>query len=129
MTLHSTVIGANGYIIPSRIDDNFTAVASGIGSVASILTVTAVGGVSTLGASIVPVVGSGAVNITANPQIVAGIAGQRLTIIGTSDTNTVQFDDGTGLSLDGGNSMVLGLNSVIEFVYYNSTWIEVGRKD
>lgn len=68
----------------------------------------------------------GAVNITANPQIVAGTnVGQRLTLIGRSDTNTVQFDDGTGLSING--SCILGEDQVLKLMWDGTNWIEIGR--
>lgn len=43
--------------------------------------------------------GGSAIDISANPQIAAGYPGQVITIIGSSDTNTLTLDDGTGLNL------------------------------
>jgi hypothetical protein len=47
---------------------------------------------------VIAIAGSGgAVTISANPQIAAGTNGQRVTFLGTHDTNTVTFSNGTGL--------------------------------
>lgn len=49
---------------------------------------------------------SGAVNVTANPQIAAGTTeGQEMLVIGTSDTNYPVFSDGNGLLLNGTRNM------------------------
>lgn len=53
--------------------------------------------------------GGGNVNLTSSPQILAGAAtGQLCEVIGTSNTNTVTLDDGTGLQLliPGGSVML-----------------------
>jgi hypothetical protein len=76
------------------------------------------------------VVGSGgAIDITASPQIVAGNQGDVLTLEGTSDTNTVKIDDGTGVSLMSGLSCTLKDNIVLTLVYDSSAslWREVSR--
>ena len=74
------------------------------------------------------IVGSGgAIDITADPQISAGQEGDRITLEGTSDTNTVTLDNGTGLSLSSGYSMVLGVGDKITLVYKDSTWVECSR--
>lgn len=78
--------------------------------------------------TIVAVAGSGGpVDISADPQIANGTDGQIIYIRGTSDTNTVTFDDGTGLQLDGGASAVLGVNDVLTLAYLGSDWIEISR--
>lgn len=102
-----------------------------IESVASLLSVVAATGIATVADRIIPVESStaGDSTVTANPAIVAGTNGQRLTIIGTDDTKTVTFDDGNGLALDNGQSITLGENDVLELVFYNSLWIETTRKD
>ena len=71
--------------------------------------------------------GSGAaVNITATPQISAGTTvGSILMMIGRSSTNTVTFENGTGLSLNG--TCVLGEDETIEFVWDGTNWLETGR--
>ena len=59
----------------------------------------------------------GAVDITADPQIVAGYAGQLLTLQGTSDTDTVQLDDTDTMHLIGGYSMILRDGDTINLTY------------
>jgi hypothetical protein len=68
--------------------------------------------------------GSSAIDISANPQIVDGTNGQIITITGSSDTNTLTLDDGTGLALTA--QCVLGIRDSITLMY-NSTldiWIQ-----
>lgn len=70
----------------------------------------------------------GAVDITADPQIIAGTYdGQLLIIEGTSDTNTVKLDEGTGIHLRGG-SIILGNHDVLVLLYDsgNSIWVKQG---
>jgi hypothetical protein len=87
-------------------------------------TITAAGGITTamLALShIIRVVGDGgAIDITANPQIAAGTDGQIIELVGTHDTNTVKFDDGTGLKLVGAASATLGLGDCLN-LRYNAT--------
>jgi hypothetical protein len=102
-----------------------------IGSTGSPTLITAVGGIAFTGAfwDNVKFIGglAGPVDITANPQISAGTAiGQRLTIIGTDDTNTVKLDDGTGLSLNG--SVILANHSVIRLIWDGTVWAEEARR-
>lgn len=59
----------------------------------------------------------GAIDITASPQIVAGLQGDILTLTGTSDTNTIKIDDDDGTILYKDYSMVLKNNDSITFVY------------
>lgn len=74
------------------------------------------------------VVGSGgAVDITANPQISDGVKGDRITLEGTSDTNTITLENGNGLSLMGGESMVLKDGDKITLFYSGTDWVEVSR--
>lgn len=73
--------------------------------------------------------GSSAVDISANPQIADGYDGQEITIIGSSDTNTLTLDDGDGLILSG--QCVLGVGDAITLTY-NKTfdyWIEISRSN
>ena len=70
---------------------------------------------------------SGAVDITANPQIAAGTAGQMLTLQGTDNTNTLKLDDGTGLVLAGGISFTLKSGHIIQFIYDGTAWREMFR--
>lgn len=70
---------------------------------------------------------SGAVNITANPQLTASaVVGAERTIIGTSDTDTLQLDDGDGLELNG--PCVLGNGDTITLICsVSGTWTEKSR--
>lgn len=70
----------------------------------------------------------GAVDVSANPQISAGTrVGQRMTLIGCSDTNTVLIENGTGLALNGPYTMIDG--SVIELFWDGTYWKEMHRND
>jgi len=69
----------------------------------------------------------GPIDLTVNPQIAAGTTGQILTLQGTSDTNTLKFDDGTGLSLNSGVSFSLKNGNLIQFIYDGSVWREMFR--
>jgi hypothetical protein len=72
----------------------------------------------------------GPVDITVNPQIVAGtVSGQRLTLIGAHDTNTVKLDDGTGLFMNGSYTMVKHSSVTFEWDSAGSRWQEVSRND
>jgi len=76
--------------------------------------------------------GSSAVNISANPQIAAGYKdGTVITIIGSSDVNTLTLEDGDGLALAGGAAMVLGANDTITLAYISalSLWVELSRSN
>lgn len=111
------------------------AIANVVGSRGSPQAITAAGGVpySASGNTIIFVVGSGgAVVVTANPQVVVGtVVGQTMTIIGTSNTNTVELQTGTGLQLSGaivlGNTTGGGNNSSISLVWDGSVWLETAR--
>jgi hypothetical protein len=76
---------------------------------------------------VVFVEGSGAaINISAADQILNGnIIGQKLKVVGKSASNTVQFDDGNNLILNG--TAVLGLDEYISFMWNGNNWIEQGR--
>lgn len=72
----------------------------------------------------------GAVTVTANPRIVAGtIDGQRLRLLGTSDSNTVTLDVGNGLEMNG--YIIIKDNVMIEFTWddTNSVWVELSRTE
>lgn len=67
-----------------------------------------------------------ALDISANPQISAGtLVGQRLTLRGCSDVNTVQLEDGNGLKLNG--LCILADGSELELVWNGTVWEEVSR--
>ena len=101
------------------------------GSVASPTAITAAGGITPSGFSeeMMYIAGSGgAIDITANPQIVAGtIDGQILKLYGTSDVNTVTLEDGNGLELRG--SVLLGANDFIELQWNLTSWAETSRNN
>jgi len=105
-----------------------------VSTFASPSSVTAVGGVtftSTNALTVNYIAGSGgAVTVTASPQIAAGtVNGQMLTLVGTSATNTVKIQDGTGLALNG--PWVGALSSVINLEWDNgaSVWRETSRNN
>ena len=69
----------------------------------------------------------GAVNITANPQISAGVTtSQELILVGTSDTNTLTLDHGDGLDLNG--KMDLEDGSCIGLLWDGTNWTEMFRR-
>lgn len=103
-----------------------------VGTTGSPTLITAVGGIS--GPSdaqhaILHVAGNGgAIDITANPQISAGVfTGQKITIVGHHDTNTVKLEHGTGLVMNG--SCFLANGSVIMFLWDGTSWVEMARND
>lgn len=70
----------------------------------------------------------GAVDISVNPQISAGTRiGQRLVLIGCSDSNTVFLEDAAGLYLNG--DYTLGNGSAIELFWDGTYWKEMHRND
>lgn len=73
--------------------------------------------------------GSGATVVTGNPAIVAGLDGDRLTLVGQSDVNYVQFSSGNGISLVGGAGCTLKNNDTLAFSYDGSAnlWRETSR--
>ena len=71
---------------------------------------------------------SAPINITANPQIVAGTTvGQSLLLYGCDDTDTVQLDDGNGVELLGGASWLASDGSYLHLIWRGSAWAELGR--
>lgn len=71
-------------------------------------------------------------DITADPQIGDGpYDGFTITIVGSSDTNTLTLDDGTGLQLEGGVQCVLGVGDSITLFYSTELdlWVEVSRSN
>lgn len=68
----------------------------------------------------------GNIDITANPQIDNGtIDGQSMLICGRNDDQTLQLDNGTGLSLNG--VAVLGADDCITLSWDTSVWVETSR--
>ena len=91
--------------------------------------VTAAGGISpTFVHPWMRVVGSNAnVNLSANPQVTAGVEGQLLTLEGVG--STITLDHGTGLNMMGSGSFLMTSGAVISFWYSssNSVWNETSR--
>jgi hypothetical protein len=75
----------------------------------------------------VPIDSASNIILTSNPQIAAGIPGQKITIVCADSSHTQQLVEGNGLKLDNGQFFVMGQNDNITLVYYNSLWIEVSR--
>lgn len=100
------------------------------GSTATPITVTAAGGISPASddrQAIFTKSSGGAVSVSANPQIVAGIkVGQELLLIGTSDTDYVSLADGNGLSLNGPIS--LKNHAGITLIFDGAVWVEYSRR-
>jgi hypothetical protein len=71
----------------------------------------------------------GAVTVTGNPAIGAGTDKDRLTLVGQSDTNTLTFTSGNGLSLSGGAAFTLGAEDTLQLSYDSgaSVWRETSR--
>ena len=114
-------ITAAGGITPSNSVSSATTYSVGLG-------ITPTTTISFSNSYYMKVVGNGAINITADPQISVGQNGDKLTIEGTSDANYVLLEDGTGVELRNG-SMTLKNKSIISLVYdtTKSKWVEVSR--
>jgi len=68
----------------------------------------------------------GAVDITANPQIQAGtIDGQEMLLCGRNNTNTVLFENGTGLAING--NAELAADDCLTLSWDTSVWVEISR--
>ena len=72
-----------------------------------------------------------AIDITADPQIADGYDGQEILIVGSSDTNTLTLEDGTGIQLEAAASMVLGVGDNIRLIYITvlDLWLQVSRSN
>jgi len=78
--------------------------------------------------------GTGGVILTATPSVVAGTNGQTVVFQGTSNINTVTFQDETNLTdcdlrLSGNVDVTLGLYDTLELMYDGTVdkWIELSR--
>jgi hypothetical protein len=93
----------------------------------STISITAAGGLTSTNPIMYVVGNGGPITVTKNPAIAAGVAGQHLTIVGTSDTNTVTFTDGNGLHTHG--PVVLGAHDLVHFIYDadENQWLEISR--
>lgn len=74
---------------------------------------------------ILPISGSGGAVTLANVAGTNAKDGDVMTLIGTSDTNTVTVVSATNIALNG--SATLGLDSTLSLKYYSSKWRETGR--
>jgi len=95
-------------------------------TVSETVTITAAGGLTVTHEIMRIVSDGGDVNVTADPQISIGNRdGQQLIIQGTSDTDRVIFDDGTGLSMSA--SVTLGENGTLVFRWDSgeSLWVMI----
>ena len=94
----------------------------------AVANITAGGGITVTNAHMRVQGDGGAVDITANPQIAAGVEGEFLLLQGASDTNTVTLDHGTGLHLHGG-SYTMRDHDYILFSYddVDNEWEEITR--
>lgn len=70
---------------------------------------------------------SGPQVMSANPQIVAGLApGNELTLVGCDGTNTIKFVDGNGMFLNG--DAILGSGDTLGLVWNGQQWSEIFRR-
>lgn len=103
------------------------------GTPAAPTSVTAAGGITFSGTSINNTKyiksNSGAVVISANPQIAAGnFIGQKLRLIYKSGTDTLQMSTGNGVTLLDGADFVSDLDRTQDFEWDGtSTWVEINR--
>ena len=68
----------------------------------------------------------GAVDITCNPQISpATILGSELTLIGSSDSNSVKIQNGNGVHVSG--TIILKLRSTLKLIWDGIMWTELCR--
>ena len=100
----------------------------------SIQSITAGSGIIANRSNVKIVGDSGAITITANPQInFTGDKqdGQLLILRGTDDTNTVTIVEGNGVILDSGLDFTLGQNDILELIFDTGedAWIEITRSD
>lgn len=67
-------------------------------------------------------------DVSSNPQVSNGtVVGQKMKIVGTSDTNYVKLETGTGLSLNGDWLSFSG--SSIDLFWNGTVWSECARRD
>jgi len=73
----------------------------------------------------------GAVDVSANPQIEDGTDGQIIILRQTHNTNTVLFENGNGLLLDGHVAFTMDNGDMLMLMYNatNDWWQEISRSD
>jgi hypothetical protein len=69
----------------------------------------------------------GAIDVTANPQIAAGTAGQMLTLQGTSDVNSLRLQNGNGLVMANATAFTIKEGHLIQFIFDGTLWRETFR--
>jgi hypothetical protein len=127
-----TPSAANDLVTKSYADATYVAAPAVTGSFASPSAIVAGTGIAFTGSNYFNlwiVQGSGgAVDVSANPQIAAGtVVGQKLTVVCTSDTNTVKLEHGTGLQMNGEYLMVAGSSITFNWTGATGTWVEESR--
>lgn len=92
-------------------------------------TVTAAGGIATDKSAVEMVSDGGAIIITASPSIQAGTKNRQLLLLcGTSETNTIQLNDGDGVHLHGGAAVFADNDSMLlHWDTNDSNWHEISR--
>ncbi len=71
---------------------------------------------------------TGGVQVSADPQIVAGQDGDRLCLRGTNTSAAIKFINGFGLTLDT-PYVILGQDDILSLVYHSTTgWVETSRE-
>lgn len=107
----------------AEVDNNFIAVLEGQITRDATQTLTAGTSINCEDDTLVPIAGSGGpVDLTSNPQIADPTKSNKICVLeGTSDTNTVTLDNGTGLVLPA--SVTLGAGDLMVFFYNGTDWI------
>ena len=121
----TTTLHVNGSTAYTPSSDNVIAAATGVSAAMLVKRIIRVAG------------NAGNITITATPSIAAGLAdGQEIILQGTSDTDTVTFQDesnlgGSTLALSGGNDFTLGKNDTLCLMWDagDSLWQEITRSD
>jgi hypothetical protein len=124
----------NGIGTIGRAGGTITVVGGTVYTPSGTLDIAAATGITTLmlAYSITRIQGSGgACDISANPQIADGADGQIIRLQGDSDTNTVTFEDGTGLALAGAAAFVAGKGDILCLTYDagDDVWYEISRSN
>ncbi len=97
----------------------------------STLTSLAGGAQITVTQTVMRVKSTGGAVVLGTPAVVAGADGQMVTILGASDTDTVQFVDNAALQLTGGVPFTMGTGDSMVLVYDSSlsAWVELNRSN
>jgi hypothetical protein len=126
---HSLEIGSNIYVHGEI--DNESQSAGRFSMTPGVQSITAAGGIQPTG-SYIRVTGQGSnIDITADPQIAAGMPGQQVVLQGTADDRRVKIDDGNGVQTALDLSFSLGRYDTMMLIFDETTtnWIEIYRSD